>query len=61
MTNLMLYVNGVQFPSEPLSMDCSSPFGASRVYETLFSITGIHHDDRALMINLEIFTKGFYI
>jgi len=61
MTNLLLYVNGVQHPSEPLTMDCSSPFGATRAYETLFSSTGIHHDDRAHMITLEMFTKGFYI
>jgi len=61
MTNLVLYVNGVQRPSEPLTMDCFSPFGATRAYETLFSSTGIHHDDRAHMITLEIFTKGFYI
>jgi len=61
MTNLVLYVNTVQHPQEPLAMDCSSPFGATRAYETLFSSTGIHHDDRAHMITLEMFTKGFYI
>jgi hypothetical protein len=61
MTNPVLYVNGVQHPSEPLTMDCSSPFRATRVYETLFSSTGIHHDDGAHMITLEMFTKGFYI
>ena len=42
-------------------MDCSSPFGANRAYESLFSSTGIHHDDRACMITLEMFTKPFYI
>ena len=36
MTNHMLYVNGVQQPSEPLTMDCSSSFGADRGYETSF-------------------------
>ena len=61
MSNLLLYANGVQHPSEPLTMDCSSPFGATRAYETLFSSTGIHHDDRAHMITLEMSTKGFYI
>jgi len=61
MTNLVLYVNGVQRPSEPLTMECSSPFGATRAYETLFSSTAIHHDDRAHMITIEIFIKGFYI
>jgi len=61
MTNLVLYVNGVQHPAEPLSMDCSTPFGATRAYETLFTITGIHHDNRAHMITLEMFTKGFYV
>jgi len=60
MTNLVLYVNGVQFPSEPLTMDCSSPFVATRAYETLFSSSGMHHEDRAHMITLEMFTKGFY-
>jgi hypothetical protein len=61
MINLVLYVNGGQHPSESPTMDCSSPFEATRAYETLFSSTGIHHDDRAHMITLELFTKGFYI
>jgi len=61
MTNLVLYVNGVQHLSEPPTMDCSSPFGATRAYETLFSSTGIQHDERAHMITLEIFTKGFFV
>ena len=60
-TNLVFYVNGVQLPSEPHTVDCSSPFEDTRAHETLFSGTGIHHDDRAPMITLEIFTKGFYI
>jgi len=60
-TNLVLYVNRVQHPSERLTMDCSSPFGGTRAYETLLSSTGIHHDDRAHMITLEMFTKCFYI
>jgi len=61
MTNLVLYVNDVQHPPEPLTMDCSSSLGTTRAYETLFSSTGNHHDDRAHMITLELFTKGFYI
>ena len=61
MINLVLYINGVQHPSEPLTMDCSSPFGATRSYETLFSSTGIHHDVRAHMIILQMFTKVFYV
>jgi hypothetical protein len=61
MRNIVLYVNGVQHPSEPLTRDCSSPFGATRAYETLFSSTGIHHDDRAHMITREMFTKDYYI
>jgi len=42
-------------------MDCSSPFGANRVFETIFSSTGIYHVGRAHMINLEMFTKVFYV
>ena len=61
MTQFMLYVNGVLHATQPLTMDCSSPFGATRAYETLFSSTGIHHDDRGHMITLEMFTKGFFI
>jgi len=61
MTNLVLYVNGVQHPLEPLTMDSSSPFGATRAYETSCSSTGNHHGDRARMITLEMFTKDFYI
>ena len=57
---VVLYVNGVQHPAEPLTLDCSSRFGATRAYET-FSSTGIHHVDRAHMITLEMFTKGFYV
>jgi len=60
MTNLVLYEDGVQHRSEPLTMNCSSPFGATRAYETLFSSTGIQHDDRA-HITLEMFTKGFFV
>ena len=52
MSNIVLYVNGVQHPSAPLTMNCTSPFGATRVYETLFSITVIHHDDRGHMFSL---------
>ena len=61
MTNFVLYVNGVQHPSEPLTMDCFSSFGATRAYETLFSSTGIHRVDRAHIITLEMFTKDFYV
>jgi hypothetical protein len=42
-------------------MDCSSPFGITRAYETLFASTGIHHDDRAHLITLDIYTEGYYI
>ena len=42
-------------------MDFSSPFRATRAYETLFSSTGIHQDDRAHMSTLEMFTKRFYV
>jgi hypothetical protein len=61
MTNLVLYSNGVRHLSEPLTMDCSSPFGATRPYETLFSSMCTHHDDRAHMITLEMFTECFYV
>jgi len=55
----VLYVNGVQHPAEPLTMDCSS-FCTTKIYET-FSSTGLHHDDRVHMITLEMFTKDFYV
>jgi hypothetical protein len=38
MTNLVLYINGVQHPAEPLTMDCVSPLGTTRAYETLFQV-----------------------
>ena len=60
-TNLVLYVNGVQHPSAPLTMDCSLPYGVTRAHKTLFSSTDIYHDDRAHMITVETFTKGVYI
>jgi len=59
MTNLVFFVNGVQNPSESLKIDCSSTFLATSAYVTLFSSTGIHHDDRAHMIKLEMFKKVF--
>jgi len=58
MTNLVLFVDEVQHPSEPLNVDYSSPFGTTRLFETQFRITGIQHDDRAHMITLEIFMKS---
>jgi hypothetical protein len=61
MAYFVLYVNGVQYPAEALTMDCSSSFGVTRAYETLFSSTGIHHDDRGHMITMDMFTKGFFI
>jgi hypothetical protein len=56
-TNLVLCVNGVQHPSKLLTMDCFSSSGDTRAYKILFSSTGIHHDDRADMITLEMFTN----
>jgi len=32
MTNLVLYVNGIQHPPEPHTLGCSSPFGATNAY-----------------------------
>ena len=61
MTNLVLCVNGVQHATEPLTVACSSTFGATRAYEILFSSIGIYHFDRAHKITLEMFTKGFYV
>ena len=61
MRNNVIYVNGFQHPSQPLTMDCSSPFGATRANEPFFSSTGIPHDDRAHMITLKMFTKVFCI
>jgi hypothetical protein len=61
LTKIVLYLNGVYHPSEPHRMDCSSPFGATRGYETLFSSTSIHQDDRAHTIRLEMFRKECYI
>jgi len=57
----VLFVNGVPNPSEPLIIDCSSTFGATRAYEILFSSTGIHHDYRVHIITLDMFTKCFYV
>ena len=39
-------------------MDCSSPHGVTRAYETFFSSTGTHHDGRGHMITLEMFTRS---
>ena len=55
MTNLLLYVSGLQHPAEPITMVRSSPIGVTRACETLFSSVGIHYDGRTHMINLETF------
>jgi hypothetical protein len=60
MTHFVLYVNGVQYPSEAPAMDCSSSFGVSRAYEALFSSRGIYHDNRRRMITLDMYRKRFY-
>ena len=61
MTSLVMYVNGVQYPSEAFTTECSSPHGVTRVYEKHLSCTGIHHDDCGHMITLEMFTNCFYV
>jgi len=38
MTNLVLYVNGVQHPPEPLTMDCASPFGLPGLTKPNFQV-----------------------
>jgi len=38
MPNLVPFVNGVQNPSEPLTIDCSSTIGATRAYENFFRV-----------------------
>jgi hypothetical protein len=58
MTSLVLNLNVFSFL--PSFLPCSSSFGASRDYETIFSSTGIHHDDRAHMITLEMSIRVFY-
>ena len=60
-TSLVLYVNRVQYPSEPLTMDSSLPNGGTKAYETLSSSTGIHHDDQAHTITLRMLTRAFYV
>ena len=42
-------------------MDFSSLFVVTTAYEIRFSITDIHHDDRAHTITKEKFTKSYYI
>ena len=61
MTKFVFFVNGVQNPSEPLTMDCFTTIDATRPFETLFSNTGIQHDDRVHMITMEMLTKVFYV
>jgi len=55
-TKLVLFENGFQNLSEPLTMDCSSTFAVTRVYETIFSSTGVYYDDRAHMSSQTIST-----
>jgi hypothetical protein len=38
MTNLVLYVNGVQQPAEPLTRDCSSPLGLPELMKYYFQV-----------------------
>ena len=61
MTSLVMYVNVVQYHFEAFTTECSSPHGVTRAYETHLSCTGIHHDDCAHMITLEMFTNCFYV
>jgi len=41
-------------------MEYSSPFGVIRVYKTLFSSTGIHHDDCGHVITMDMLTKDLF-
>ena len=42
-------------------MDCSSTNWVTRVYETFFSSIGIHNDDSAHVITLEMFNRSLYV
>jgi hypothetical protein len=61
MTNLVLYVNGVQHSSEPLTMDCSSPLELQELTKHYFQVLVFITMIVLHMITLEMFTNGFYI
>lgn len=60
MTDFILLVNGIPYPTQPLQMNFEDDHYA-RAYQTLFNGTGIHHDFRSHQIKKEDFKKGFFL
>ncbi|GAB0097305.1 uncharacterized protein DMENIID0001_129380 [Sergentomyia squamirostris] len=60
MTDFALLVNGTPYPIQALQMNFKEDQYA-KAYQTLFSGTGIHYDDRGHEITYEDFKNGNFI
>ncbi|XP_055380735.1 uncharacterized protein F54H12.2-like [Condylostylus longicornis] len=61
-SQFMLYVNGVQVPNAAIETSFSDDNNCNtRAYHTLFSGTGIYHNDRGHQITKSMFANGFFL
>ena len=60
-TELQLFVNGVQFPNESLVMNFDDESVDARAYSTLFSVNGILHSTQGNLITKEMYKNGSFM
>ena len=60
-TELQLYVSGIQFPNETLAMNFSDESVYARAYSTLFSVNGILHSTQGNLITKEMYKNGSFM
>ena len=60
-TELQLFVNGVQTPSESLNMNFSDEGVDARAYSTIFSVNGILHSTQGNLITKDMFKNGSFM
>ena len=61
LTNVTMYVNGRQIPSESVSLNMDHEKTSVRGYATLFEGTGIHHSNSGLQITHDMYINGFFM
>ena len=60
-TELQLFVNGVQHPNESLIMDFDDENVDARAFSTLFSVNGILHTTQGNLVSKEKFKNGCFM
>jgi hypothetical protein len=60
-TDVAMYVNGKQIPSESVSLNTGHEKTSVRGYATLFEGSGIHHSNSGLQITHDMYINDFFM